>query len=99
MIALGQLRRDPHVLGWMARLRAQRPPLGTASYINLLIALRCIFAELAWNEQLPDLAHLTDARIFHGYRSDSLVRSPRTRTNFCGRSSSAAMIWAVTPFC
>ena len=58
VVALEQLRRDPHVLGWMARLRAQRPPLGTASYINLLIALRCIFAELAWNEQLPDLAHL-----------------------------------------
>jgi len=57
-IALEQLRRDPHVLGWMARLRAQRPPLGTASYINRLIALRCIFAELAWNEQIPDLAHL-----------------------------------------
>ena len=58
VITLEQLRRDPHVLGWMARLRAQRPPLGTASYINLLIALRCIFAELAWNEQRPDLAHL-----------------------------------------
>jgi integrase len=57
-IALEQLRRDPHVLGWMARLRAQRPPLGTASYINRLIALRCIFAELAWNQQIPDLAHL-----------------------------------------
>jgi len=58
VLALEQLRRDPHVLGWMARLRAQRPPLGTASYINRLTALRCIFAELAWNEQLPDLAHL-----------------------------------------
>jgi integrase len=56
--ALEQLRRDPHVLGWMTRLHAQRPPLGTASYINLLIAQRCIFDELAWNEQLPDLGHL-----------------------------------------
>jgi integrase len=58
VIALEQLRRDPHVIGWMARLRAQRPPLGTAAYINRLIALRCIFVELAWNEQRPDLAHL-----------------------------------------
>ena len=58
VIALEQLCRDPHVIGWMARLRAQRPPLGTASYINRLIALRCIFVELAWNEQRPDLAHL-----------------------------------------
>ena len=30
----------------------------TASYINLLIALRAIFNELAWTEQLPELAHL-----------------------------------------
>ena len=58
VIVLDQLHRNPHVLGWMARLRAQRPPLGTASYINLLIAQRCIFTELAWNEQLPDLTHL-----------------------------------------
>jgi len=58
VIALEQLRRDPHVLGWMTRLRTQRPSLGTASYINRLIALRCIFVELAWNQQLPDLAHL-----------------------------------------
>lgn len=58
VIALDQLRRDPHVLGWMTRLRTKRPPLTTASYINRLIALRGIFAELAWNEQLPDLAQL-----------------------------------------
>lgn len=69
VIALDQLRHDPHVLGWMARLCAQRPPLATASYINLLIALRCIFAELAWNEQLPDLAHLI--------RSEDIPRLPQ----------------------
>jgi len=42
----------------MSRLRAQTPPLVTASYINLLLALRRIFAELAWMEQHPALAHL-----------------------------------------
>ena len=42
----------------MSRLRAQTPPLVTASYINLLLALRRIFAELAWMEQHPTLAHL-----------------------------------------
>jgi hypothetical protein len=42
----------------MSRLRSQVPPLGTASYINRLIALRCIFNELAWTVQLPELAHL-----------------------------------------
>ena len=55
---LDQLRRDPHLLGWMSRLRSQKPPLATASYINLLIALRPLFNELAWTEQLPQLAHL-----------------------------------------
>ena len=51
-----QLRREPHILGWMSSLRS--PPLGTASFINRLIALRCIFNELAWTVQLPELAHL-----------------------------------------
>ena len=55
---LNQLRREPHILGWMSRLRSQTPQLTTASCINLLIALRCIFNELAWTEQLPELAHL-----------------------------------------
>ena len=55
---LHQLRREPHVLGWMSCLRSQAPPLATASYINRLIALRCIFNELAWAEQLSALAPL-----------------------------------------
>ena len=56
--SLDQLRREPHLLGWMSRLRSQAPPLVTASYINLLIALRAVFTELAWTQQLPQLAHL-----------------------------------------
>ncbi len=55
---LHQLRRDPHILGWLARLRAQTPPLATASCINLLVQLRGILNELAWAEQMPDLAQL-----------------------------------------
>jgi integrase len=55
---LDQLRREPHILGWMSRLRSQVPPLATASFSNLLFALRGIFHELAWTEQLPGLAHL-----------------------------------------
>ena len=46
--SVGLLRRDPHILGWMSRLRVQTPPLVTASYINLLLSLRCILRELAW---------------------------------------------------
>jgi integrase len=56
--SLDQLRRDPHILGWMSSLRSQVPPLVTASCINLLIHLRYIFHELAWTEPLPELAHL-----------------------------------------
>jgi integrase len=40
----------------MSRLRSQTPPLATASYINLLIALRCIFNELAYSKQILELA-------------------------------------------
>ena len=55
---LEQLRREPHILGWMSRLRSQTPPLVTASYFNQLIALRPVLNELAWTEQLAELAHL-----------------------------------------
>jgi integrase len=56
--SLDQLRRAPHILGWMSCLRSQAPPLATASCINLLIHLRCILTELGWTERLPELAHL-----------------------------------------
>ena len=55
---LDQLRRDPHILGWMSRRRAQARPLSTASYINQLIALRSLFHELAWTEKLAELTRL-----------------------------------------
>jgi len=59
---LDQLRREPHILGWMSRLRSQKPVLATASYINRLIALRPVLNELAWTKQLPELAHLLRTR-------------------------------------
>ena len=40
---LDQLRRKPHILGWMSRLRSQVPLLVAASLSNLLFALRGIF--------------------------------------------------------
>src|SRR5260370_13150723 len=55
---LDQLRREPHILGWMSRLHSQAPPLSTASYINLLVALRGICNQLAWPEHLSDFPHL-----------------------------------------
>jgi site-specific recombinase XerD len=56
--SLDQLRREPHLLGWMSCLHSQSPPLVTASYINRLVALRAVLTELAWTRQLPQLAHL-----------------------------------------
>ena len=58
MNSLEQLRREPHLLGWMSHLHSQTPPLATSSYINRLIALRPLLTELAWTEQLPPLARL-----------------------------------------
>jgi integrase len=56
--SLQQLRRDPHILGWLVRLHSQTPPLATATCISLLVHLRSLFNELAWTEHLPDLTHL-----------------------------------------
>jgi integrase len=67
--ALEQLRRDPHILGWMARLRSQNPPLAPVTYILRLIFLRGILAELAWSAQLPQLAQLL--------RRQDIPRRPR----------------------
>ena len=67
---LEQLRRDPHILGWMAHLRAQNPPLTTATCIGRFFALRTIFHELARTSHLAQLTHLL-------LRED-IPRSPHT---------------------
>jgi integrase len=56
--SLDQLRREPHILDWMSRLRSQTPPLATSTYIGRLVALRPLLIELAWTKQLPHLARL-----------------------------------------
>ena len=66
---LSQLRRDPHILGWMSRLHAQKPPLATASYINLLVALRAIVNDLAWTNKSTELARLI--------RREDIPRAPQ----------------------
>ena len=55
--SLKQLRRDPHILGWLAHLRSRTPPIVLATHVNV-VRLRHILEELAWNKQMPDLAHL-----------------------------------------
>ncbi|MGB7846402.1 MAG: tyrosine-type recombinase/integrase [Candidatus Acidiferrum sp.] len=67
---LEQLRRDPHILGWMAYLRAQNPPLATTTCIGRFFALRTIFHELARTSHLAELADLL-------LRED-IPRSPHT---------------------
>jgi integrase len=66
---LDQLRRDPHILGWMSRLRSQTPPLATGTCIGRLIALRCVFNELAWSNQQFELARLI--------RREDIPRAPQ----------------------
>jgi integrase len=66
---LDQLRRDPHILGWMSRLHAQKTPLATASYINLLVALRAIVNDLAWTNKSTELARLI--------RREDIPRAPQ----------------------
>jgi len=58
VVSLDQLRRDPHILGWMAKLHSRVPPLAPVTYISRLIFLRGILAELASSAQLPELAQL-----------------------------------------
>jgi site-specific recombinase XerD len=67
---LAQLRRDPHLLGWMAYLRTRNPPLTTTTCIGRLFALRTIFHELARTSHCAELAHLL-------LRED-IPRSPHT---------------------
>jgi len=67
---LEQLRRDPHILGWMAHLRANHPPLATSTCIGRLFALRTVFHELARTSHLAELAYML-------LRED-IPRSPHT---------------------
>ena len=70
LLSLDQLRRDPHILGWMASLRAQTPPLATTTCIGRFIALRAIFSELAWTSQVAELARLL--------RREDIPRTPQS---------------------
>jgi integrase len=70
VISLDHLRRDPHILGWLAALRSRVPPLAPVTYILRLIFLRGILSELAWTAQLPELGHLL--------RRQDVPRRPRS---------------------
>lgn len=69
VIALDDLRRDPHVLGWMSDLRSRVPPLAPITYILRLTFVRGALNELAWTAHLPELAQLI--------RREDIPRRPR----------------------
>jgi integrase len=57
---LEQLRRDPHILGWLKWLSSQKPPLVKSTRSLHVISLRRLTEELAWLQDLPALV-----RLFH----------------------------------
>jgi integrase len=56
--SLEQLRRDPHILGWLAHLRSHQPQLATSTLLTRILFLRGILQRLAWTAQVPELAYL-----------------------------------------
>ena len=56
--SLEQLRRDPHILGWLVQLRSRTPPFAKFTLVARIVRLRRLLEDLAWTQQLPDLAHL-----------------------------------------
>ena len=59
--SLGQLRRDPHILDWLALLHSHQPPLAKMTYSHYVIRLRRILEELAWTKGIPLLTRLVRA--------------------------------------
>lgn len=55
---LDQLRRDPHILGWLTHLRSHTPPFAAITYRNRILFLRILLQELAVMAKLPELACL-----------------------------------------
>jgi len=70
VVSIDQLRREPHILGWMTALRSRVPPLAPVTYNLRLIFLRGILSELAWTAQLPELGQLL--------RRQDIPRRPRS---------------------
>ena len=52
---LDQLRREPHILGWLTWLCSQNPPLVKSTRSLHVISLRRMMEELAWLHETPRL--------------------------------------------
>lgn len=70
VVSLDQLRRDPHIVGWMAEARSRVPPLAPVTYILRITFLRGILNELARSARLPELSQLL--------RREDVPRRPKT---------------------
>ena len=70
VVSLDQLRRDPHILGWMTQLRSRVPSLAPVTYILRLTFVRGAFNELAWTARMPALSQLI--------RREDIPRRPRS---------------------
>src|ERR1019366_7979581 len=55
---LEQLRRDPHVLGWLAEIRAHVPPLAKSTIATQVLYLHPLLEDVAFTRQIPTLTHL-----------------------------------------
>ena len=55
---LEQLRRDPHILGWLTEMRSQIPPLAKSTLIIRIVYLHRLLEQLAWSKQTLTLSHL-----------------------------------------
>jgi site-specific recombinase XerD len=55
---LEQLRRDPHILGWLTELRSHTPPLSKSTLILRIVFLHRLLEQLAWSKQTFNLSHL-----------------------------------------
>jgi site-specific recombinase XerD len=55
---LEQLRRDPHILGWLTELRSHIPPLAKSTLISRIVYLHRLLEQMAWSKQILTLSHL-----------------------------------------
>jgi integrase/recombinase XerC len=56
--SLEQLRRDPHILGWLTQLRSHIPPLAKSTLFLRIVFLHGLLEELARSKQILSLSHL-----------------------------------------
>ena len=54
---LEQLRRDPHILGWLTELRSHIPPLAQSTLICRIVCWHRLWEQMAWSKQILTWSH------------------------------------------